>query len=117
MTDEEVDELLKVVDTSNGQINYTGRSSAPPPFSLFFFEETPPAPLFPPPGAQLSPFLNPPQDGLIDLVSTVDADGSTYQILFELFWQIEKVCLHSTTAAIIHRIFFLLFSHRLSLVP
>ena len=24
MTDEEVDELLKVVDTSNGQVNYTG---------------------------------------------------------------------------------------------
>lgn len=25
MTDEEVDELLKAVDTSSGEINYTGR--------------------------------------------------------------------------------------------
>lgn len=27
MTDEEVDELLKVVDTSSGEVNYTGMSS------------------------------------------------------------------------------------------
>jgi hypothetical protein len=27
MTDEEVDELLKAVDTSSGEINYTGRLS------------------------------------------------------------------------------------------
>lgn len=27
MTDEEVDELLKAVDTSSGEINYTGRFS------------------------------------------------------------------------------------------
>lgn len=27
MTDEEVDELLKAVDTSSGEINYTGMSS------------------------------------------------------------------------------------------
>lgn len=27
MTDEEVDELLKAVDTSSGQVNYTGMSS------------------------------------------------------------------------------------------
>lgn len=27
MTDDEVDELLKVVDTSSGEINYTGLSS------------------------------------------------------------------------------------------
>jgi Ca2+-binding EF-hand superfamily protein len=26
MTDEEVDELLKAVDTSSGQVNYTGKS-------------------------------------------------------------------------------------------
>jgi hypothetical protein len=26
MTDEEVDELLKAVDTSSGQVNYTGMS-------------------------------------------------------------------------------------------
>jgi Ca2+-binding EF-hand superfamily protein len=25
MTDEEVDELLKAVDTSSGQVNYTGK--------------------------------------------------------------------------------------------
>jgi hypothetical protein len=31
MTDDEVDELLKVVDTSSGEINYTGSLS--PPFS------------------------------------------------------------------------------------
>ncbi len=30
MTDEEVDELLKAVDTSSGQVNYTGM---PPEFS------------------------------------------------------------------------------------
>lgn len=28
MTDEEVDELLKAVDTSSGQVNYTGKCSA-----------------------------------------------------------------------------------------
>lgn len=27
MSDEEVDELLKAVDTSSGEINYTGKSS------------------------------------------------------------------------------------------
>lgn len=27
MTDEEVDELLKAVDTSSGQVNYTGMSA------------------------------------------------------------------------------------------
>lgn len=27
MTDEEVDELLKAVDTSSGQVNYTGRKA------------------------------------------------------------------------------------------
>lgn len=34
MTDEEVDELLKAVDTSSGQVNYTGKSHARthPPF-------------------------------------------------------------------------------------
>lgn len=30
MTDEEVDELLKVVDTSSGQVNYTGKRDSPP---------------------------------------------------------------------------------------
>lgn len=30
MTDEEVDELLKAVDTSSGQVNYTGKFSRPP---------------------------------------------------------------------------------------
>lgn len=30
MTDDEVDELLKVVDTSSGEINYTGLSSLLP---------------------------------------------------------------------------------------
>lgn len=29
MTDEEVDELLKAVDTSSGQVNYTGMSASP----------------------------------------------------------------------------------------
>jgi len=29
MTDEEVDELLKAVDTSSGQVNYTGMSALP----------------------------------------------------------------------------------------
>jgi hypothetical protein len=29
MTDDEVDELLKAVDTSSGEINYTGRSIEP----------------------------------------------------------------------------------------
>lgn len=29
MTDEEVDELLKAVDTSSGEINYTGMSALP----------------------------------------------------------------------------------------
>ena len=28
MTDDEVDELLKAVDTSSGQVNYTGKSSS-----------------------------------------------------------------------------------------
>ena len=32
MSDEEVDELLKAVDTSSGEINYTGMS--PSPFRL-----------------------------------------------------------------------------------
>lgn len=32
MTDEEVDELLKAVDTSSGQVNYTG-TDPPPPYS------------------------------------------------------------------------------------
>lgn len=27
MTDDEVDELLKAVDTSSGQVNYTGKTS------------------------------------------------------------------------------------------
>jgi hypothetical protein len=31
MTDEEVDELLKAVDTSSGQVNYTGMSALPGP--------------------------------------------------------------------------------------
>ena len=31
MTDDEVDELLKAVDTSSGQVNYTGKRSALPP--------------------------------------------------------------------------------------
>lgn len=30
MTDEEVDELLKAVDTSSGQVNYTGKSGIRP---------------------------------------------------------------------------------------
>ncbi len=30
MTDDEVDELLKAVDTSSGQVNYTGTSCAEP---------------------------------------------------------------------------------------
>lgn len=34
MTEEEVDELLKAVDTSSGQVNYTGTHSAPPPPNL-----------------------------------------------------------------------------------
>ena len=29
MTDEEVDELLKAVDTSSGQVNYTGKAPRP----------------------------------------------------------------------------------------
>jgi Ca2+-binding EF-hand superfamily protein len=32
MTDEEVDELLKAVDTSSGQVNYTGTDPFPPIF-------------------------------------------------------------------------------------
>lgn len=31
MTDEEVDELLKAVDTSSGQVNYTGECESLPP--------------------------------------------------------------------------------------
>ena len=31
MTDDEVDELLKAVDTSSGQVNYTGKRSTLPP--------------------------------------------------------------------------------------
>jgi Ca2+-binding EF-hand superfamily protein len=30
MTEEEVDELLKAVDTSSGQVNYTGKHFGPP---------------------------------------------------------------------------------------
>ncbi len=30
MTDEEVDELLKAVDTSSGQVNYTGKYNVAP---------------------------------------------------------------------------------------
>ena len=37
MSDEEVDELLKAVDTSSGEINYTGLSPQPPFFSELFF--------------------------------------------------------------------------------
>lgn len=33
MTDEEVDELLKAVDTSSGQVNYTGEYTTPGPIS------------------------------------------------------------------------------------
>lgn len=39
MTDEEVDELLKAVDTSSGQVNYTGMSG--PAFAFFFFRGIP----------------------------------------------------------------------------
>lgn len=34
MSDEEVDELLKAVDTSSGEINYTGTSSTLSPVAL-----------------------------------------------------------------------------------
>ena len=34
MTDEEVDELLKAVDTSSGQVNYTGKRTLRTTFKL-----------------------------------------------------------------------------------
>ena len=36
MSDEEVDELLKAVDTTSGEINYTGKPSSPPHSPLVF---------------------------------------------------------------------------------